>query len=157
MKIQDYMVESTKRAADEFFRYASKVPQDKLEHTSADSARSTLDLCREIAMCPTWAVDTIEGKEMEFTEEAENQVRDQMNQWKSVNDCKAHFDQTVTKFYDLCSNMPDEKLSDTRFLPYEGGRDFTVVEMMEYPRWNLNYHTGQVAYIQTEYGDKEMY
>jgi hypothetical protein len=32
-----------------------------------------------------------------------------------------------------------------------------MIEMMDYPRWNFNYHNGQIAYIQTLYGDKEMH
>jgi hypothetical protein len=27
--------------------------------------------------------------------------------------------------------------------------------MLEYPRWNATYHLGQIAFIQTLYGDKE--
>ena len=53
--------------------------------------------------------------------------------------------------------MPDERLSNTKWLPYNGGRDHTFLEMLDYVRWNCNYHTGQIAYIQTLYGDKEMY
>jgi hypothetical protein len=29
--------------------------------------------------------------------------------------------------------------------------------MLDYPRWNFNYHLGQIAYIQTHYGDKSLY
>ena len=55
------------------------------------------------------------------------------------------------------SRMPDADLDKKRWLPYDGGRDFTMPEMMDYPRWNFNYHLGQIAYIQTLYGDKEMH
>ena len=32
-----------------------------------------------------------------------------------------------------------------------------MIEMMDYPRWNFNYHLGQIAFIQMMYGDKEMH
>jgi hypothetical protein len=53
--------------------------------------------------------------------------------------------------------MPDERLAETKWLPFNGGRDHTYLEMLEYPRWNATYHLGQVAYIQTLYGDREIH
>ncbi len=53
--------------------------------------------------------------------------------------------------------MPDERLSEKKWLPFDGGRDFSMPEMMDYPRWNFNYHLGQSAYIQTLLGDREMH
>jgi len=35
--------------------------------------------------------------------------------------------------------------------------DMTFFEQMSYAYWNMMYHTGQINYIQTLYGDKDMH
>lgn len=157
MRVQDYFVESIRRGAQEAFNYAKAVPADKLDWSPMEGGRSVLDICRELAMTPTWAHDTIEGVEMDWSPEAQAALKQVQSEWKTVEDCEAQFNERAKKMEELFKNMPDERLSQTKWLPYGGGRDFTMVEMMEYPKWNLDYHTGQIAYIQTLYGDKEMH
>lgn len=158
MRLQDHMIESTRAAVDETFRYAKAVPEDKLDWKPLDAGRSVLDLCRELAMCPTWAYDTIEGQEEpDYSEEGMAAMKREQEQWKSVADCEAECGKRLEKLFDLYRGLPDERLTQTKWLPYDGGRDFTVAEMMDYPRWNFLYHQGQIAYIQTLYGDKEMH
>ena len=77
--------------------------------------------------------------------------------WKTVEACEAECNRRVDKLCAMFKAMPDERLKETKWLPYDGGRDFTMAEMMDYPRWNFSYHQGQIAYIQTLYGDKEMH
>jgi hypothetical protein len=155
MHLQTYMIDTTRAAAAEAFRYAKAMPEDKVDWKPLDAGRSVLDLCRELALCPTWCYDTIEGKAGDWTEEVVEASRREQEQWKSVEACEAECNRRLEILFDLFSNMPDERLAETRWLPYDGGRDFTMPEMMDYPRWNFNYHLGQIAYIQTLYGDKE--
>lgn len=157
MRIQDYFVATTQRAAEEAFRSAKAVPADKLEWSPEDVGRSVLDLCRELAMTPKWAVDTIEGVQGDYSEEAMTALKNEQAAWKTVEDCQAKYEEHAVAMNELFRNLPDERLAETRWLPYYGGRDFSMIEMMEYPRWNLNYHAGQISYIQILYGDKEMH
>jgi hypothetical protein len=53
--------------------------------------------------------------------------------------------------------FPESDLNDTIHLPFFGGRDFTFESIMGVFLWNLNYHYGQIAYIQTLYGDHSMH
>ena len=46
---------------------------------------------------------------------------------------------------------------DLPFGPGGSMQTFTVAELTEYPRWNANYHQGQIGYIQTLYGDRDMH
>ncbi len=54
-------------------------------------------------------------------------------------------------------DFPDEKFDDKFTLPFDGGQVITMKENMAYPMWNFTYHQGQIAYIQTLYGDRNMY
>lgn len=157
LRFQDYIATATKQAADEAFRYAANVPDDQLEWSPLDKGRSVLAQCREMALTPTWAIETIEGKPHEYNEETIAAFKAEELQWTTVEQCRAECHRRMGPLLEMMRSMPDERLSDTRWLPYEGGRDFTMVEQMEYPRWNFNYHLGQIAFIQTLYGDREMY
>ncbi len=158
MRIQEYMVRVTKQAADEAFKYAAAVPADKLDWKPLDGGRSVLDICQEMALCPSWAKDLIGGKEEpEWNEEVAAKVEAEKKQFATVEACKAECYRRLEELFEMYREMPDERLAETKWLPYDGGRDFAMEEMMDYPRWNFNYHLGQIAYVQTLYGDKAMH
>lgn len=157
MRLQDYMIDVTRQAAKEAFKCARAVPADKLDWKPLDTGRSVLDQCRELAMCPKWAEDIISGVEQpEWNEATLEAIKKEQEQWKTIDDCEAECNRRLESLFTLYRNMPDERLKETKWLPYDGGRDFEMPEMMDYPRWNFNYHLGQISYIQTLYGDKEM-
>ncbi|NUL82965.1 MAG: hypothetical protein HUU60_09615 [Armatimonadetes bacterium] len=145
MRLQDYMIEVTQQAANDAFKAAKVVPPDKLDWKPLENGRSVLDQCRELAICPQWAYDIIQGQETAAPPEGLN----------SVEACEAECNRRLATLFDLFRTMPDERLAETKWLPYDGGRDFKMEEMMDYPRWNFNYHLGQISYIQTLYGDKD--
>ncbi len=155
MRIQDYSVDVTRSAVDEFFRYAEAVPEDRLDWSPMDEGQSVLALCREIAVTPDWAVQVME--DINLSQEEQEEAGEEMKSWGSIAQCKEEFEKRFEVWAKLVEDLPDEKLSDTRWLPYEGGRDFTFLELLDYPRWNTTYHLGQIGYIQILYGDKEMH
>ena len=158
MRFQDYMTDVTQKAADEAFRYAGSVPADKLEWKPAESARSVLDQCQELALCPKWALEIIGDQQTpEWNEETQAKVKAEMQQFPTVEACQAECNRSLKALFELFGRLSDEDLKRTKWLPYDGGRDFTVAEMMDYPRWNFTYHLGQIAYVQTIYGDNDMH
>jgi hypothetical protein len=158
MRLQDYMIDVTRAAAREAFKCARAVPEDKVDWKPLDAGRSVLDQCRELAKCPDWCYTIISGEpEPEWNEEFMAAQKAEMEAWKTVEDCEAECERRLDRLCALFGAMPDERLSETKWLPYDGGRDFAMPEMMDYPRWNFNYHLGQISYIQTLYGDKEMH
>lgn len=152
MKIQDYMIDATKAAAAEVFRYAKTVPADKRDW-QPEGARSVSNLAWEMAMCPTWAYDLIDGREEGNSSSPGLDPTQPLSVEEYEKECNAR----IEKLAELYPTLSDERLKETKWLPFDGGRDFTVLEMMDYPRWNFNYHLGQICYIQTMYGDKEMH
>jgi hypothetical protein len=84
-------------------------------------------------------------------------MKAEQEEWKTAEDCEAECNRRLDKMDELFKTISDERLKETKFLPFDGGRDFTVAEMMDYPRWNFNYHLGQIAYIQVLFGDKDMH
>lgn len=157
MKFQDYIVEMTAKMADEFFRYAQAVPMDRVTWTPFEGGRSTLEIAREIALCPGWANDIISGKDLKWDEAEMAAAEQEGNALADLAACRAEFDRRFALFSATVKAFPDARLTDTKWLPFDGGRDHDYFEMMDYPRWNCNYHTGQIAMIQMALGDKAMY
>ena len=154
MRLQDLIINQTRYAMDEAFRYAIAVPEAKLTWKPLDSGRSVLEMTRELAMCADWGYDALTGKGME--EEANSESVMEWDAWLTVEECKQAATIKLERFYALVSSYPDEKLTLTLELPYgpDGSmRTFSMAEMMNYPHWNAVYHQGQIAYIQTLYGD----
>lgn len=157
MTIPEYLVSETRLAAARFFRYAKATPADKLEWTAGGMARSVLDQCREIAMCPDWASDLLEDCDKPFTPELWEEIKREQDSWTSVEACEAEFEKRMERFERVCRAFPLERLGETRWLPYDLGRDWTRLDMMDYPKWNATYHLGQVAFIQLMHGDGDMH
>jgi hypothetical protein len=158
MRLQDTIIENTQMAANEAFRYAAGVPEDKLTWKPLDAGRSVLEQLQELAKCPDWAYTLVSGAEMgEMNEESMAAYKAEIAAWTTVDICKAECQKRLDKLFELYKDLPDERLKETKWLPYSGGKDFTMPEMMGYPHWNFTYHAGQIAYIQTLYGDNNMY
>lgn len=158
MRFQDYITTETKTAMDQAFRYAKAVPEDKLNWSPLDKGRTVLDLARELARCSAWTAEMLElGKMPDFTEENQAKEKAVSDTLVTLEDCEKHSNENLEMLYAVFQTIPDERFTDTIFLPFEGGRDFTIQEIMDYPRWNANYHLGQIGYIQILFGDKEMH
>jgi len=154
LRIQDYIVNEAKSAADQAFRYAKAVPPDKLDW-APEGGRSALSICREMAMTPTWTLIAFGVIQNEWNESAAEAQRKEQEQWTTVEACESEFNHRFEQVESFFRGFTDEELTQTKWLPYNGGRDHSFLEMMDYPRWNCTYHLGQIGYIQTLYGDKE--
>ena len=71
--------------------------------------------------------------------------------------CEAHSNANMAALRSLANSLSDEDLETLIPSPFGADGKQALKDMLEYPRWNATYHTGQVAYIQTMYGDKGMY
>jgi uncharacterized damage-inducible protein DinB len=157
MKVVDYVADSAKEAAVAAFRYAAAVPADKFDWVPSEGGRSVLSMVQELAMTPTWQYEVLAGPPAEWSEESGAEQKAMMSQWTTIEQCRQQFDERFAKLEVYVRALPEERFTETKWLPYEGGRDFTVLEMLDYTRWNCTYHQGQIAYIQLLYGDKEMH
>lgn len=157
MRVQDYIAGECKAAAEEVFRYAKAVPADKLNWSPDGAGRSVINICQELAMTPTWGHTVITKGWQNPTDEDRETGRREMESWSSVEQCQDQFNIRFAELEILYRGFTDEQLKETKWLPFNGGREHTILEMMDYPRWNCTYHLGQIAYIQILYGDKEMH
>ena len=156
VRVQDQIIMVTQEAMNEAFRYARAVPDDKLDWRPLDVGQSVLSMARELAKCSDWAYDILNGKGMDM----DDTTFAEMSSWATVADCEAASKEKLTRYFAYITDYPDSKLVETMDLPFGPGgsmKTFTMAELMDYPRWNASYHQGQIAYVQTLYGDKAMH
>lgn len=157
MKYQDYIIDSIQKAFDQAFQSAKAVPAEKLSWKPLENGRSVLDQAQEIAQCPSYVIPMLQGKKEEMGEGDWEKIMAERQGWTTIEACEEVAKERLSALFEAIRATPDERLKDTMWLPYDGGRDFTMAEIMDYPRWNANYHEGQINYIQTLYGDRDMH
>ena len=139
------------------FRAARKVPADKLEWKPLDEGRSVLDLCQECALSATWPLSLIASdKPFELTPEMMEQFNQAKAALTTIDLCEAAANENVAKLNDVVLGLSDERLKETVAMPMWPGGQMPVTEAVQLHNWNVSYHTGQINYIQTLYGDKGM-
>ena len=156
MTLQQYTIDATREAQQEAFRYAKAVPGDKADWKPMDAGQSVLSMCRELAKCADWAYDALDKKEIDMSEAS----MVEMGSWSTIAECERVCEEKLGRYFELIKGVSDERLAETMDLPFGPGgsiKTFTLAELMDYPRWNCTYHLGQIAYVQTLYGDKAMH
>src|ERR1700730_13623055 len=104
------------------FRYGKAVPADKLSWKPLDAGRSVLDQLQELAQAPDYAVGMLGGKtkgEAPGPDDWEKLVA-QRQAWTTVEDCEREAKVRLDNLFETIRNFPDEKLTDTTWLPYDG-------------------------------------
>ena len=160
MRIQDRLIDETREAMAEAFRYAKATPEEKIEWRPMDAGQTVLSIARELAKCPDWAIEIAMGKGLDMSEEGQAATAKEYAEWNTIAQCEAAGEEKLGNFFEVVKGLSDDRLGETMDLPFgpEGSmKTFTMAEMMDYPRWNATYHLGQIAYIQTLYGDKAMH
>lgn len=153
MDTKKTVIAMTERAIAGFFAHVDKMPADKVEWKPLDQGRSALNQAQECALCPMWAVDLLnDRKPPEWTEELMAEFGRQMAALDSIDKCKAAAQANMEKYKAAVEAFPDADWAETLQLPWDE-KPFTYMAIAMIPYWNLTYHTGQVCYIQTLYGD----
>jgi len=157
MKYQDQIIRSTRFALEDLFRTAKAVPLDKIEWTPLEEGRSVLDQLQECAQAPVWYKSILEARAWLFDEEKWEQALKERKEWNTIEKCEEVAKENTEKLFETIQNFPDEDLDIMVHFPFHGGILRSIADIMGFHHWNLVYHTGQINYIQTLYGDKEMH
>ena len=149
----------TKSAAESLFRAARAMPPDKLTWKVLDQGRSALDLLRECAQSPQWFGSMLkhQAPTPEFTKTDMAASQKQREQWKSATDCEKACKDSSESLYAVIKSFPDKDLAKEIKLPWGENFIASMADIAMFQYWNLVYHLGQINFIQTLYGDKEMH
>lgn len=156
MTAKQFLISETLRATDSLFEAARKVPADKLEWSPLDSGRTVLDQVQECAQSPTWGMSVVKAGKFEWTPEMMQKVMEERKQWTTIDQCESVCKQNVDELVSFINSVPDEDLEKTIEIPFGKNPNWKVADILHLHAWNATYHTGQINFIQTLYGDKSM-
>ena len=158
MRFQDYVIQTTERAVEDLFRTARAVPEDKLNWKPMDNGRSTLSVLQECAQFPLIAVPMLLTRQMPpFTHDVMVKAIEERSKWETLEECEEICRNNSEELYKAIREFPDSDLQHTIVLPFGGGMVRSMADIMMMHYWNTTYHFGQLNYLQTLLGDKEMH
>lgn len=156
MRYQDQLIVDTKAAIDSLFKAARAMPADKLTWKVNETGRTALNLCAECAQMIPMTTEMLKTKSMPpMDESAMEQMSAQSAGW-TLDDCERICREQSESLCGVIRGYSDDDLALPIALPF-GDRDWRMSDVASYPLWNMTYHLGQISFIQTLYGDNEMY
>jgi len=131
---------------DSLWRTIKAMPADKLDWRPAEGTRTTREILEELVMTTPFSAELIHT--MKVPEMAEQKYP------QDIAELEKMYRASVDDFIKAVREFPEDKLQEKMDLPWGA---MTFFQMITYPYWNLMYHWGQISYLQTMYGDKEMH
>lgn len=159
MTIQDQAARLTEGALEMLFGAARHVPQEKLRWSSAETARSAISQLLECATAPLLHVPLLEGDPNPYAGAPMQAAQEQRGALEdaSLDALHAAARERHIPLLATLRAFPDARLEALYPLPF--GADFAMrgADLLFLPYWNLVYHTGQINYIQTLLGDRDLH
>ena len=147
MDYSQAFAELLKDGADNLWRAVNAMPAEKLDWRPAADARTAREVLEEIVSVNPYIIGLL--KEQKNPAEME-----QPELSKDMDELEKLHRRLLVDLSKAIADFPADKLHDTIDLPW-GNQSF--LQVIAYSYWNLMYHYGQIAYIQTMYGDKEVH
>lgn len=155
MKIQDFIVRQTQKALGDFLRAVESLPEDKRDWSPVPDIRSAMSMVQEVAVVPSFHLRLVEG--LSIPPELHGELQARASELVTFESGREAAMAATTELCQAILQFPSERLDDEVMLPFGPGMTFTMAEVLGLHHWNLVYHLGQVNYIQTALGDKEMH
>ncbi|MBV9852843.1 MAG: DinB family protein [Armatimonadetes bacterium] len=156
--LQQQAVHLTQEALAALFRTARHVPVDKYHWSPMGEARAAQNQVAECALTPMVYLSLLDGHPMDFSDPAVRRHGEQMmSALDTVDAAEAAAQEQYARLYTRIESLSDADLTRTVRLPFGGGRDVPIADIIFFAYQNIVYHTGQINYLQLMLGDKEMH
>ncbi len=125
------------------------VPEDKLDWKPAEGSRTIRQVFTEAVMMPAYVARALNSKSVPPYEEMAAAYAKM-----SVEELVAQLDKNAEDYFAAINKFPESEYEEEFHAPWGV---WSYFETMSYPYWNMMWHTGQINYIQTMYGDQNFY
>jgi len=157
MTLQEHVIHITEEANEHLLRATRAMPEDRLTWKPLDQGRTALDVVQECAQSALWFSVMLEKRTgAAFDLEEYPTMQAERRSW-SLADCERLLAEHTVRLSAAIRAIPDEDLEQTLTMPWADDMVMSLADVMTMHYWNVTYHLGQVNYIQTLYGDKEMH
>ncbi len=158
MRYGDRIVAMTRRALDDFFRTARTVPEERQNWKPQETSRSVLEQAMEVALTPLSFAVTLATRVFPPSDEAAGekigrQVQSchTLAEWEQA--CRDNSEELFAAIRLLSDDDLDGPIAIGQRLPFTSAPTCPLAEIAMFHHDNTVYHTGQINYIQTLYGD----
>ena len=148
MNYVDALQDTLKDGANNFWKSVKTMPADKFEWRPEPTTRTARELAEEIVMTTGYVSKLVRAHKDPGMEDSTGDTIP-----KTIEVLEQEHRAKIDEFIAAVRDFPNEELKNTIELPWG---TWTFSQVIAYPYWNLMYHWGQVNYIQTLYGDKNM-
>lgn len=156
--VQQQAVHLTQQALEGLFRTARHIPADKWEWSPMGDARCAQQQVAECALTPVLINALLDGRVLPFADPEFRRRREEtMASLNTLDAAEAAAQEHYPPLYARIEAFTDADLEKTVPVPFGGGRDVALADLLFFTYQNVVYHTGQVNYIQLMLGDKEMH
>ena len=156
--IPQQAVHLTQEALDGLFRAARHLPADKYHWSPMGEARTAQSQVAECALTPLLYLSLLDGTPMNMGDPAVRARADaMMASLDTVEAAEAASQAHYPGFYARIEALTDADLTRTVHMPFRGGFEVPVADFLFYAYQNIVYHTGQINYLQTMLGDREIH
>lgn len=156
MDAKELIIYRTNRCVDALFSTVRAMPPEKQDWRPMGKGRSALDQVRECAQAPTWFSTLLEKREFVFDQDRYQEMVEERSQW-DLDTCERLCRENTAALIKAIENFPEEDMMKTMPVPLGENLEWSFLDIMGLHYWNTVYHIGQINYIQTLYGDKEMH
>ena len=155
MRFQDQIVSATQRAVESIFRTARAMPADKLSWKPMENGRTVLDQLQEVSSAASFFSAVLEKKaDPKIPPEKFQELRQKRQSWDTLDKCEAACKENTDKLFGQIRALSDADLGTK--VKFDGNpREFTLADVAMFHQTHVNYHIGQINYIQTLYGDTD--
>lgn len=150
----EYLKHLTTKAVDEFIAYASNTQSSKVAWRPSKSARPVLEICQECLALTEFLISALRSNLASFTDAEWQKQMDLASEQKNLRDILKAIKSRTSLLLRLIKLIPEADWMKSVKTPW-GRMKMVDIAYMQY--MHLTYHVGQIAYIQTIYGDKKMY
>jgi hypothetical protein len=138
----------TRNAVDTFFRNVHATPEELLTWKGSEKTRTIMEMVSEVHTTTSWNTKLIQDRT------PAGEWNDAVETPSTLTEYEAVIRALFEEFYAVLAAFPQEELTTMVELPWG---TMSLLDVIVYPYWNLNWHTGQIAYIQLLHGDGEMH
>ncbi len=152
--VQQLAAKLNRNAINQLKREVQAMPADKQTWQPLDQGRTALNQAAECAVAAGLTVTTLNSRQLPPMEH--DTFSKAIAELDSLDKTLAALDANGEALAAAIEAFPTEELDNTIQLPWLP-EPWSFAQIMLLPYWNTVYHIGQISYIQTLYGDKEMH
>lgn len=155
MTVQEQAIRMNEQAGKSLVTAARAMPEDRLTWSVLDEGRTVLDLVRECAESPLWFAKMLERRD------GPPLARDELGGSETeapatLEGCERALSENTQRLNDVIRSVPDGDMMKLIAMPWNPSDTVPAADVMFMHYWNATYHLGQINFIQTLYGDKQM-